>query len=166
MNKYIFTVVMLLIVLLFGFAIKLNKSYDPVKEEEVELIIEDTLIIEESFEDSVKSVIKELNLAYPDIVYAQAKLETGHFSSDIFNSNNNLFGMKAAKNRPYSYTGVKNGFADYENGWRYSIIDYALYQSSYMRKLSRDQYLNYLQRNYVKGDPNYKKKINKLSKEF
>lgn len=108
-----------------------------------------TKSIEKLNKDSLKKYIKRINIKHPDIVYAQAVLESSHFTSDLYYKNNNLFGMKAAKQRPYTYVGVKNGYADYTN-WKQSVLDYALFQSSYMRRLNRDQYFDYLQRNYAK----------------
>ena len=38
--------------------------------------------------------ILKSDIIYPDIVFAQAILETGEFTSEIFHLNRNLFGMK------------------------------------------------------------------------
>ena len=48
--------------------------------------------------DKMVYLMKELNIKYPHIVYAQSLIETGHFDSKIFKENNNLFGMKTSKN--------------------------------------------------------------------
>ena len=49
--------------------------------------------------DKFITKIKQLNLKYPHIVYAQAMLESGNFTSKIFRENNNMFGMKQARVR-------------------------------------------------------------------
>jgi len=94
------------------------------------------------------SKIKELNISNPDIVMSQAIVETGHFKSSIFIENNNLFGMKEAKNRPTTAIGQNNGHAVYEN-WEQSVMDYALYQSKYLSRFSEKEYLEYIKQNYA-----------------
>ena len=50
-------------------------------------------------EDKLIDKLKELNVNFPYIALAQAKLETGNYTSKIFRESNNLFGMKEAKSR-------------------------------------------------------------------
>ena len=38
--------------------------------------------------------IKEYDILFPEIVIAQAKLECGHFKSNVFYQHNNLFGFE------------------------------------------------------------------------
>lgn len=115
------------------------------------------------FRDSVSLFIKQMNMQHPDIVLAQSILESGNFKSKIFIENNNLFGMKEPLSRNTVALGTKNGHAYYKN-WQHSVIDYALYQSSYFfnskRDYGRQDYLERLSRSYAQ-DPNY---INKLKK--
>jgi len=97
----------------------------------------------------LKEFISDLGLRCQDIVYAQAVMESGGFDSKIFKSNNNLFGMRLAKSRPTTAKGERNGFAYYDS-WQMSVIDYAYFQSAYMRKLkTREAYLKYLGENYA-----------------
>src|SRR6187402_1570007 len=44
----------------------------------------------------LKEYLLQLNIKFPNIVLAQAELESGHFKSVMFKENNNLFGMKQA----------------------------------------------------------------------
>lgn len=135
--------------------------------QENEYNLQDTIIISDSVEFSekeLKKYIKHLNLKHPDIVYAQAVLETGNFTSSIFTNNNNVFGMKQAQARNNTARGSANGHAYYSN-WKQSVIDYALFQSSYMRKLSREEYFRYLDRNYAR-DPNYSRKLKEIIKRY
>lgn len=119
-----------------------------------------------SLQDSVKQFIKQMNLNHADIVYAQAVLESGNFTSDVFINNHNMFGMKEPLVRNTVALGTRNGYAYYKN-WQHSIIDYALYQSTYLmdkgqyRSLSRQAYLERLARIYA-ADPNYIIKLNKI----
>lgn len=140
---------------------------DPLSAKKPEITdIPDTIDVEINipFTDSVKQFIEFMNLDYPDIVYAQSILESGHFRSDLFINNGNIFGMKEAMVRNSVALGTKNGYAYYKN-WQHSIIDYALYQATYYhtstRKLTRQEYLEKLARSYAK-DPDYIKKLNNI----
>jgi hypothetical protein len=107
--------------------------------------------------DSLKAFITALNITHPDIVFAQAVHETGHFSSNIFNQNNNLFGMKMAYRRPKTAIGIKNGHAEYNN-WKESVIDYALWQNQYANFSDEDEYFEYIGKNYAE-DSSYVQKL-------
>lgn len=119
-----------------------------------------SIIIKESTKENefspkkLRAYILELNIKFPHIVYAQARLETGNFKSEIFKTNHNLFGMKVATLRPTTNKGEENGHAYYE-GWRESVVDYAFYQAQYLSDIKTEaEYLQYLKANYAE-DPNY-----------
>lgn len=76
--------------------------------------------------------IKEKGIIHPDIVFAQAVLETGNFKSCIFRENNNLFGMKLAKIRETTAIGYNYGHAVYNN-WQESVDDYLLWQQMWQK---------------------------------
>ena len=61
--------------------------------------VTDTLIIhgEPFSEDALITLFKECNIRYPHIVLAQAKLESGNFTSKVFRQNHNMFGMRKAR---------------------------------------------------------------------
>ena len=105
---------------------------------------------EQFSEEALLSFMKELRIKYPETVLAQARLETGNFTSDIFKENHNLFGMKVAGKRPTSAVGVHRGHAQYRD-WKDSVIDYALFQSYIIAKLPKnniEEYRNYIQKFY------------------
>ena len=96
------------------------------------------------FEDMVYS----MNFPYPDIVIAQAKLETGHFKSEVFKMNNNLFGMRHPLQRVTLSRGSNLNHAVY-NSWQHSLMDYAMWYNKYCSKYqTKDEVYNYLQRVY------------------
>lgn len=123
------------------------------------LVYRDRLILldEVPFSDSLLvEKLKEVKVKFPYIVYAQALHETNRFTSGIFLENNNLFGMKMAWNRPTTAIGENRGHAVYAC-WEDSVLDYAFYQTSYLRSLKTEaEYLQYLNQHYAE-DPNYQK---------
>lgn len=158
MNKIGIGIILLLSVILFS---SLNKTklvykYTKVVEVKHKFIKSDVKFSE----NKLKEFILELNLKFPEIVLAQAKLESGNFKSRAFLQQNNLFGLHVAKQRP---TLAKKGsglLAKY-NTWRESVIDYAFLVADRMRKInSKEEYLEYLDSNY--DVPGYSKKLLKL----
>lgn len=136
----------------------------------IELPVEDRWhLIEETRKDtfSVENLtimLKDLNVRFPHIVMAQAMIESGHFQSNIFRSNHNLFGMKQARARCTTARGTELNHAFYNN-WKESVYDYAFFQSRYLNDLrTEDAYLDYLDRNYAEA-PEYDKAILKVIKD-
>jgi len=102
-------------------------------------------------EKALVQMLEDLNVKYPHVVLAQAILETGHFKSEIFKQNNNLFGMKEAKVRQHTADGTNLGHACYDS-WQESVIDYALYQARYLSHIkSESEYLLYLNERYAES---------------
>ena len=103
-------------------------------------------------------LMEKLGIVHADIVMAQAKLETGNFTSKVFKENHNLFGMKLPKSRSTNALGEKNDHAYYIS-WVHSIRDYKLWQDRVVAKYkTRRAYLKYLSENYAED----KKYIYKL----
>jgi len=99
--------------------------------------------------------IIENDIKHPDIVLAQAILESGYLSSQIFIENNNLFGMRFPERRPTVAIGENKGYSIY-NCWMGSVKDYKLFQEFLFKRKekTRDEYFDYLDRIYAE-DPNY-----------
>lgn len=113
-------------------------------------------------EQRLISQIKQLNFKFPHIVLAQAYLETGQFSSTIFKQNNNLFGMKEAKQRSTISIGTRNNHA-YYNTWAESVVDYALFYSTYLYSINtEEEYFQYLIQ-YAE-DPSYIQRLKEIIK--
>ena len=95
------------------------------------------------------AIMNEVGIVYPDIVMAQAKIETGHFTSKVFKENHNLFGMKLARQRSTTAIGEQYNHAEYTS-WRQSVVDYKLWQDKVLKKVkSRRAYLRYLHKHYA-----------------
>lgn len=92
--------------------------------------VTDTLTIhgEPFSEEALVELMRNSNIKYPHIVLAQAKLESGSFTSKIFKQNHNMFGMRMPKQRPTTAIGEEDGFAVYRD-WVDCLYDYSLYQA-------------------------------------
>lgn len=114
--------------------------------------------------DRIRGFIREMNFKYPDIVYAQAVLETGNFHSEIFKQNKNIFGMKQSQSRTSTNLGTQLNHAIYKD-YESSIIDRALWEEAYTRNLTREQYLDLLNEVYAE-DKEYKNKLLKIINDY
>ena len=113
----------------------------------------------------VYNEILEQGLEFPDIVFAQAILESGSFTSRIAKKNNNIFGMRQPKRRPTTSTGTDNGYAIYDS-WRESIMDYMLFQEMLFskHKFTRASYLDYINK-YYSTTKTYKIRLMRIIKQ-
>jgi hypothetical protein len=142
----------ILTLLILGYSIgniRTHNIYKNQKTKKIEEIIYITEPFQEFSSKNLEDYINELNIRFPHIVYSQAIQETGYFSSTIFKENNNLFGMKVARNRPTTALGTRRGHAYYRN-WKESVLDYALWQSSYTRHFTtEEEYVEFIDRIYA-----------------
>lgn len=111
------------------------------------------------FSESLETYIQLKQIKYPHIVYAQALLETGEFTSTIYKRNNNLFGMKYVKTTKYSRPtvaqGKRYGHAYYAD-WKSSVDDYLLWQQAVEQYLflpiqTEEQYFKLLGARYAES---------------
>jgi hypothetical protein len=122
------------------------------------VVYEDRILLlppKEKFSESLlidKMII--MNIKFPAVVLAQAIQESNSYKSGIFLENNNLFGMKNSTQRPTTAIGENRGHALYDS-WEDSVLDYALYQTTYLKDIKTEKnYLIYLNKNYAE-DPSY-----------
>jgi len=112
------------------------------------IIIVDTVVCTAQREiidsDVVLEYIETIGILHPDIVLAQAILESGNLTSNIFLENNNMFGMKQAKSRPTLSIGENKNHAVY-NSWQDCVLDYKIFQTKYYRDTT-ESYYSFLQR--------------------
>jgi hypothetical protein len=107
--------------------------------------------------------IKCHGFKYPDLILAQALLETGHFKSTIFKENNNLFGMKQPRKRYTLCKGSNLNHGVYDN-WKISVEDRMIYDTLYLKNMTRVQYKRFLDKTYATGG-NYTIMLEKLIKQ-
>jgi len=146
-----------LITSIFGYTAKQEVS---IPEEQKLIVLRE---VNKFSEERLVDEIAGLNFRFPHIVLAQAKLESNNFRSYLFKENNNMFGMKLASSRLTIANGEEHGYASYES-WSESLMDYALYYSSYLRNVKTErEYYQFLSKFYAE-DVAYVSKIQNLIK--
>lgn len=114
-------------------------------------------------EEAFIELLKDCNIKYPYIVLAQAKFESGNFTSKIFKQNNNMFGMRKARQRITTAESEKSTYAYYRD-WIDAVHDYAMYQSVVMRSVENEEnYFNRLGERYAE-DTLYISKLKSMIK--
>jgi uncharacterized FlgJ-related protein len=113
-------------------------------------------------EGKLIELIKELNIRFPHIVLAQAKLESGNYKSKIFIESNNLFGMKQAKVRINTAKGTQFNHAYYDT-WKESVYDYAFYSCRYLHNIkTEEEYYATLNASYAEAGTSYSKALKQI----
>lgn len=125
--------------------------------------------IDSSIDDTaLYNKIENSGILYADVVFAQAKLESGNFTSNVFLCDNNLFGMKQPKVRKTLSLGKsQQGYASYMT-WKLSVEDYKLWQTSVLKNKkikTQDEYLGYIGRIYAE-DGSYVRKIKSMMRQY
>lgn len=119
--------------------------------------------------DNFINFLKDINVKFPELVYTQAYLESGRFSSDLFKTSNNLFGMRVPTQRVYLSKCDTCSYSKFEDtklaAWQMSVLDYALWQSRYGNYKTEEEYLNYLEGVYAE-DTSYVKTLKILKQQL
>ena len=92
----------------------------------------------------LKKALIYYEIEYPEIVFAQAILETGHFRSKLCKENNNLFGLYNSKKKEYfKFSHWAESVEAYKNyiQYKYFYGDYYLFLDS-IGYASDPQYIN------------------------
>lgn len=124
------------------------------KPKEIIAIIDtDTICTEDSF--SVKDFVLELHLQgikYPDIVLKQACLESGYFTSGIWEKKNNPFGF---------YVSIDSTHGEYIlfNDWRSSVAYYKGWQD---KRYKGGDYYEFLDKIGYAIDTTYLEKVKNI----
>ncbi|MEY2869804.1 MAG: Sphingomonas phage [Bacteroidota bacterium] len=149
---YVFTFGVIAVLLISGIV---NETRHQQSNNQVTIpIVKDTTKVDTSIYFKVYSFINEVGIKYPDLVFAKAVLESGHFKSKLFLNKNNLFGMKKAMRRSTLGQGNANEYA-YFKSIEESIIDYKLYQMLFIDEVSsKEEYLRLIAKSYS-GNKNY-----------
>ena len=124
------------------------------EDTEVELPTDPVAFFNQSPEEGLIEALDYYGIQYPQIVYAQALLETGHFKSKLCTQYNNLFGLYNSRTRSYYR---------FDNWWD-SVIAYRDFVQ-YKYKGNTDYYTFLVDLPYAM-DPNYIRKIKQLEYKY
>lgn len=83
---------------------------DTIKKDSVNVTLTDDSLLEE---------LQARNIAHPKIVLAQAKLETGNYTSKVCLTHNNLFGLRKADGSYYKFNHWKESVQAYKDYIQY-----------------------------------------------
>jgi uncharacterized FlgJ-related protein len=139
---FTFGVVCISTIIAYKYGFNIGKKAE-IGEKDIVLIyqeIENTTFTRRKFYE----YLKQINIKFPELVFAQAIKESS-FKSSLWKNNNNPFGMKEATKRPNKQNGSQHGHAYYDT-WKDAIIDYALYQSyiGLSKMKTEEEYLNFI----------------------
>ena len=153
MKQKAFNIIISIAVLAMGFILCLDCRKK--KEEKPPEVKVDSFEYRQDFhskspEDGLMEALIYYEVQHPQIVYAQAVLETGHFKSDLCLNDNNLFGL---------YNSNKGKYHSF-NHWVESVISYKDF-IQYKYKPSEDYY-EFLQRIGYAEDADYISKLKKV----
>ena len=157
MKQRVFNIFISLVVLSLGVIVLLDhyKRDEPsdyqvlnvVKSEQPEFLLK-------SPEEGLIEALDYYNVEYPNIVYAQAILETGHFKSKVYREYNNLFGLYNSRTKSYYKF----------DHWSESIIAYLDFiQNKY--KPPNDYYKFLSDIGYAE-DPEYINKLKRIVNQY
>ena len=138
-------------------------SFIAAKKPDKEYIKTEITIKERDYKKTVFEMIDELPFEYPEIVKAQALIESGNFKSEVFLHNLNPYGMRLPLQRITTAKGSNLNHAVYESVEQ-ATLDRLLFETKYLHGLSREQYFQYLDRVYATGD-NYSKTLKQIIKK-
>jgi len=165
---------MKIIVLFIGITTVITGLMSLGKSTETKKIVnEKSFKVKDTITESIDSSLltKELLVSYllhkkihhPEVAYAIIRQES-NMCSNLFKTNNNLFGMRHPRVRPTKSLGSKKGFAHFEK-WQHSVLDYKLYLEFVGgHKMTRAQYLLHIDRSYAHAG--YSTYISKFFDEF
>ena len=114
------------------------------------LILTFSLSLSAQTDQQVLKELKKYNVKHPHIVLAQAKLETGNYTSTLCKEHGNLFGLKKGK----SYAKFKN--------WKESV---KAYRDWVQYKYEGGDYYVFLRKIGYASDPKYITKVKEIVKK-
>lgn len=158
MKQRIFNLVIAIAVLSLGIFQYLNY---PIRDTPKVLVItlkEPVFLKSDNPKEDLIKVLNYYGVKHPEIVYAQAILETGHFKSRIFRDYNNLFGLYNSATKDYYKF----------NHWSESVLAYMNYvQYKYKGDDSKppNDYYKFLEDLGYAEDKQYIQKVKRIVKQ-
>jgi flagellum-specific peptidoglycan hydrolase FlgJ len=157
MKQRVFNVLISLAVLGLG-AVVLSDHYkgdDPPQCGVVDVkLVQPEFLLSENPEEDLIAVMDYYGVKHPEIVYAQAILETGHFRSKVYRECNNLFGLYNSRTKSYYKF----------DHWSESVVAYLDY-IQYRYKPPNDYYKFLSDIGYAE-DPEYINKLKRIVNQY
>lgn len=116
-------------------------------------IVSQPEFMSKSANEGLKEALEFYDIQHPDIVYAQAVLETGYFKSVGCVKYNNLFGLYNSKTKRYCRF----------NHWTESVVAYKEWIQQ--RYNPQEDYYRFLTRIHYASDPAYISKLKQIVKK-
>lgn len=167
MKKHLLLVaIKILCISVIGYSIGrcVNSCINESKANDIPIVVEEEVIVElptdpvaffnQSPEEGLIEALDYYGIQYPQIVHAQALLETGHFTSRICKEYNNLFGL---------YNSTIGNYYSFEH-WSDSVIAYRDFVQ-YKYNGDTDYYTFLIDLPYA-TDPDYIRKIKQLEHKY
>ena len=157
MKQRVFNVLISLVVLGLGVVV-LSDHYKRSEPPDCQILdvikLEQPEFLLKSPEEGLIEALDYYDVEYPNIVYAQAILETGHFKSKVYREYNNLFGLYNSKTKSYYKF----------DHWSESVVAYLDFiQNKY--KPPNDYYKFLLDIGYAE-DPEYINKLKRIVNQY
>lgn len=157
MKQRVFNVLISLVVLGLGVIVLSDhyKENGPPQYEVVNVkLVQPEFLLSESPEEDLIAVMDYYGMKHPEIVYAQAILETGHFRSKVCGEYNNLFGLYNSRAKDYYKF----------DHWSESVVAYLDY-IQYRYKPQNDYYKFLSDIGYAE-DPEYINKLKRIVNQY
>lgn len=101
---------------------------------------------------NLKTQLEKHNVKFPHIVYNQARLETGNFTSNVMFNYHNLFGF------------TRQSIMKFDT-WIDCVIFYKQWQDKYFTKETEDEYYQLLTNHPFSGSPHYAQTLKNMQND-
>lgn len=150
MKKILLTIILCLILTSFG-----NGRVHKEKHQHARKLVDTSFLNSKELNDSILYLaLVHYDIKYPKIVLAQAKLETGNYTSHLCKNGNNLFGLYNSSKRSYhKFSHWNKSIQAYK-----SMIEYRLRDG--------EDYYSFLKRIKYASSSDYIKKLKEIEKDL
>ncbi len=157
-SKHFIRVVLAMVVCVVGVALLHRLEDKPPSPSYSAITTPDTMdllpvFMSKSADEGLAEALEYYDIHHPDIVYAQALIETGHFTSVGCVRHNNLFGLYNSRAKRYCRF----------NHWSESVIAYKEWIQR--RYKPPEDYYKFLARIRYASDPQYIQKLKQIVRE-
>ena len=124
------------------------------------LVREDTPLTDETLTD----ILERAGAYYPEMLVAQASLESGRYTSRLAKESNNIYGMKVPGSRTHLQNGKDGDYGAYDTWQLCALCRVWLDFTVFPDKPTEEEYYEWLRRRYAE-DQYYTEKIKNIIKQ-